>query len=1799
MAQDAELKLKVSLDLAFFRQQLSTIGTQLGGQSVPIAIRFDKKAIADQYRLLDRYIRGKKFTVELNLVGGLTKNEFDKIKGRLDDLRDLRKVEIPVSIKNGATGTDVDKVIASIKERLAKNQQIKQGGGKLRIETSVKPSITNEDIAVFKKAVKDKLSKIGALEIPTKLDVPKVEDLLKALQKNINRQKPLLAKTSIKPSILSADVKAFKKAVESKLSGITVKINAELETIGGGKTKAQIEKEVLAGLERIQQMGAERMGGGVTEPARRESLRQSLQGRDIGELKDIGRQLGVANVGKFRNTQNLIERIVTEASIEMITKYLDPQAVMRNPDRSGLNKVLDTFARGLLNTLGMDVASMRQQAAQRRALPGVNFPATVPSRPVSIGPSGTGRALPPGAIPGALPGTAFGAQKYLPTNLGIELQEILRKAAYAFVDAVRQQVRTAKIGIGASMQAALPAARVAGLLPASVGREPSRYAMGGESREQMMARRTAEAYARSALRGVSVMSERQPALPGTTFMGDAFVSGGGRDRVTGSGRVPERGGAIVPFTGSTALPKNYLEVGKAVKGLMPLLERNSVPFSGAIRELGEEFGFAIKQVLLFGTAYKALAFFTDLPAQALNASKELQSFNNQLNAITGSSSNAQRSVQFINDTVAQFNIPLKSAREGFLRLYASMSPAGMGADTIENLFVGISQASATLGLSADQVDRVTYAFSQMASKGKVMSEEVTGQLGDVIPGALSLMADAAGMSMADFKQAMEDGQVSGKAMEQLFTNLPIVMEQRFGKGAAGAAKTLQGQLNNLATTAQRMYESFEPLVTIVANQVLPLVSSALKDAQSAVEAFGLKIQGINPAINNLSDGAQSFYRNFEIISDTIQSTVSIIQSLDGVFRVLGGTLSGALQLFNALIGNPIGEVFIRLAVNIGIATAAIKLFVNSGLIAAIQQLGLLIANIGRAVTSFRALTAASRSAKIAVGGIVLGGVLVGFEMLVDYLSQAKKETDALRQSALATADALQQMTFQQLRSRESSVQKMIKDIETLQAAAGGKMRIASPTPEQEAMAQQLGLPIAGRAGQRGIIMTKAEGLKQQLQEQLPQIRYAMNQKFNAPSTAATITPIDLEEGKGGEKEKGKVSLDRLVSARFAQLGARLKAEMELAREETAALAPETIQAERMLKYYSQFRQELIDIAIIQAQIEDAEKNRAAYIKDGMSASELDYNLQQLRNELQVRGLSLLATEQKYRNEASKDAAKEAQERKKEQETLSDKLLEIRRENGYISTIEYNRLKIDREIHKIFEDLPNLSQQQKEEIEGIIRNKQTILRDVNEEIELLRIINDEERRRAELRREGYKDGMINQIIDAEKVRDNIKAVRETIDSFVTDTSSDYKGFLKEVISGEDAVESLKKFQEGLKDRVLTIFLDFAMAPVEKFFKEGLSKFAIENFFPKGAAENMPEETKPSTTPIEAQDKNTAETKLNTEAIKANTAAMTGAGGAVPTPGQTTAAGTSGGFLTGTAALQTLPFNGNTDGMLQNLPFPTGNTSILSNLGIDSEELSASISKNADAFSSQLSKIDTSVFESATALSDAGTELGKEGAAGKKWQESLGQAVGGLGMAAGAVMGIVAGINQVKEGGTSNVLGGIGMIASMAGSLLGSFGGLFGGGAGLSSIVQGKDVPIAQMPAGMQFANGGIAPGGFRAFANGGMVSGPTLGLIGEGKYNEAVVPLPNGKSIPVQFSGERSARDMMSRNAQAAAQASPINLSFETTKIGNTEYVSRDQLEAAMAETRRAAINGGAARGMSMTLDRIQQSPSVRSRIGIR
>jgi tape measure domain-containing protein len=158
-----------------------------------------------------------------------------------------------------------------------------------------------------------------------------------------------------------------------------------------------------------------------------------------------------------------------------------------------------------------------------------------------------------------------------------------------------------------------------------------------------------------------------------------------------------------------------------------------------------------------------------------------------------------------------------------------------------------------------------------------------------------------------------------------------------------------------------------------------------------------------------------------------------------------------------------------------------------------------------------------------------------------------------------------------------------------------------------------------------------------------------------------------------------------------------------------------------------------------------------------------------------------------------------------------------------------------------------------------------------------------------------------------------------------------------------------------------------------------------------------------------------------------------------------------------------------------------------------------------------------------------------------------------------------------------------------------------------IAQYIAIGIAKMFAGLGGGGGGgFAPSGplaavgninplptsFSPLANGGPTAAGTPYLVGE-RGPELFVPGSNG--------GVMSNNDLRSamNNQGGGASGSPVlNMSFESTTIGGVEYVSRDQLEQAMAETRRSASRDGAQRGMTMTLDRIQNSSSTRRRVGI-
>jgi hypothetical protein len=128
-------------------------------------------------------------------------------------------------------------------------------------------------------------------------------------------------------------------------------------------------------------------------------------------------------------------------------------------------------------------------------------------------------------------------------------------------------------------------------------------------------------------------------------------------------------------------------------------------------------------------------------------------------------------------------------------------------------------------------------------------------------------------------------------------------------------------------------------------------------------------------------------------------------------------------------------------------------------------------------------------------------------------------------------------------------------------------------------------------------------------------------------------------------------------------------------------------------------------------------------------------------------------------------------------------------------------------------------------------------------------------------------------------------------------------------------------------------------------------------------------------------------------------------------------------------------------------------------------------------------------------------------------------------------------------------------------------------GLSGLANGGTVEggVGEMT---PLANGGIVSGGLgralpvKGYANGGpIVNKPHVALIGEGKYNEAVVPLPDGRSIPVEMQGGGGANVTVEINA---VDARSVDMLFRERKDTLTDIIRN-----AISQSRqfRSAVGG--------------------------
>ena len=168
-------------------------------------------------------------------------------------------------------------------------------------------------------------------------------------------------------------------------------------------------------------------------------------------------------------------------------------------------------------------------------------------------------------------------------------------------------------------------------------------------------------------------------------------------------------------------------------------------------------------------------------------------------SIFGSNYAATQQLDFVYQQTQQIGLQFQSSAEAAKTFFAASQGTALAKD-MNNIFSGIANAAAAMQMPMEDVNGVFLALGQMVSKGKVQAEELRGQLGERLPGAFRLAADAMGMSTAELDKFMADGKLLS---EDLLPRLADALNEKYAESARRSAEGLQGSINMMTTEWER------------------------------------------------------------------------------------------------------------------------------------------------------------------------------------------------------------------------------------------------------------------------------------------------------------------------------------------------------------------------------------------------------------------------------------------------------------------------------------------------------------------------------------------------------------------------------------------------------------------------------------------------------------------------------------------------------------------------------------------------------------------------------------------------------------------------------------------------------------------------------------------------------------------------------------------------------------------------------------------------------------------------------------
>lgn len=249
---------------------------------------------------------------------------------------------------------------------------------------------------------------------------------------------------------------------------------------------------------------------------------------------------------------------------------------------------------------------------------------------------------------------------------------------------------------------------------------------------------------------------REQAAAAQAALQQAFGRVGVRSAQTIQGEINEINAALARLASdATVTGADFDRAFRAAQERIQALQREMSGLPAVMERSSAAANLLRSTVAQVGAAFGAV----EIGRAFIDANVQIEMLRRSMTLITGSTSAAAAEIEFLQQTANKAGMSVGQIADAFVRFSASASTAGIPLQTVRDTFEATVMAAGQMGLSSDKAALALDALAQMASKGVVSMEELRGQLGDSLPGALSIAAKGLGVSTSELVKMVETGQV--------------------------------------------------------------------------------------------------------------------------------------------------------------------------------------------------------------------------------------------------------------------------------------------------------------------------------------------------------------------------------------------------------------------------------------------------------------------------------------------------------------------------------------------------------------------------------------------------------------------------------------------------------------------------------------------------------------------------------------------------------------------------------------------------------------------------------------------------------------------------------------------------------------------------------------------------------------------------------------------------------------------------------------------------------------------------------